>query len=93
MSDITNHTNDIILEDNLLIDVFPNPVKNVLHWSTNQPSAWELELFDAKGVLMARKCYNNRQEGYLDLSSCTAGVYIIRLSSSKKSGHRIIIKN
>lgn len=93
LSDIGNQTNNSIFEDSLLIDVFPNPVKNVLHWSTNQPSAWELELFDAKGVLMARKCYNNRQEGYLDLSSCTAGVYIIRLSSSKKSGHRIIIKN
>lgn len=93
LSDIGNQTNNSIFEDSLLIDVFPNPVKNVLHWSTNQPSAWELELFDAKGVLLTRKCYNNRQEGYLDLSSCTAGLYIIKLSSSEKSGHRIIIKN
>jgi hypothetical protein len=93
LSDITNQANNSILEDNLLIDVFPNPVKNVLHWSTNQPSDWMLELFDAKGVLLTQKCYNNRQEGYLDLSSCPAGLYIIRISSSEKQGHRVIIKN
>ena len=80
-------------DNSFVIEVYPNPVKNVLHWNTSISDNWLLELIDIKGVLLAQKKYDEQSEGYLDLSSCKPGIYIIRLSSIDNSGYHIIVKN
>ena len=90
---VANLKNDNTSDGGFVIEVYPNPVKSVLHWNTNRTNRWVLELYDVKGVLLAQKCYDGLSDGYFDLSSCKAGVYIIRLSSAEGSGQRVIIKD
>jgi len=90
---VTNLKNDNTSDGDFVIEVYPNPVKSVLHWNTNRANRWVLELYDVKGVLLAQKCYDGLSDGYFDLSSCKAGVYIIRLSSAEGSGQCVIIKD
>ncbi len=90
---IINQLSDHLSDNNLVFLVYPNPVKSMLHWCTNQFNSWMLNVYDAKGVLLAQKYYDNCTEGYLDFSICKSGIYIITLSSTEKSWQRVIIKD
>jgi hypothetical protein len=68
------------------LTIYPNPVDDILYLETDQPSQYDLALFDAMGRELA---VERIHPGALDVKSLPKGFYFLRLSSGAQS---IILK-
>ncbi|WP_409516967.1 T9SS type A sorting domain-containing protein [Empedobacter sp.] len=69
-------TNDLAKS---VVNVYPNPVNNVLFIETNEAS--KAEIFAITGIKMTEKTFQ-KGKNQLDVSSLPKGVYIIKVNNS-----------
>jgi hypothetical protein len=74
------------------LSVYPNPVIDIVHFQSTQDIVWQrMELYNSNGRLIMIK--NMRKGTYaIDISSCQAGIYLLRLSAGQKVSQAYIIK-
>lgn len=91
--DSTTLNNSTFVANN--IQVYPNPTSDFISVNLNQNTSKfnSLELFDINGRLIIKQTVNNQNIERLDVSEMTAGVYILKISSSKEQlSTKVIIK-
>jgi hypothetical protein len=83
--------NEVVEEDELRLDIYPNPVSSILFVESNSEEEFDVKLFDIRGRLL----YENRVEERLelDLLSFSTGIYFIKIDSESQSITKKIIKN
>lgn len=81
------------LQMNLAIDVFPNPVANVLTVNLPQENAaaW-IQILDRQGKTVAEKKTASAQERF-DVQALPAGSYFVRVMQGGKVGVRTFVKH
>jgi len=73
--------------------VFPNPVKDVLHIVTKEPTIRSFSLYDATGTLITQRGFGNQTKFAIDMKSLRQGVYFLRLDfENRQSQARKVIK-
>ena len=73
------------------LDLYPNPVKNIIHVRTPGESISELELYDMQMRLLNKQSVNGTQT-QLNISSVPAGIYFIRAATAQEVYVERIIK-
>jgi len=76
------------------INIFPNPVRDVVFISFDEPKAQpvQLQLFDASGKQLREQWLSDQQTA-LNVSGLMPGLYLIRLVDDRKHyTHRLIVK-
>ncbi len=72
-------------EDEKIVNVFPNPTKDIILITIEGVNVENLEvhLFDISGKLLKTQCLTDNQT-YLDISSLTHGLYFMRIQENNK---------
>ncbi|MBA3705415.1 MAG: DUF4832 domain-containing protein [Bacteroidetes bacterium] len=77
-------------KDDFKLNLFPNPVKNSIHVSSNEPIL-SVDVFNIYGSLMMSKDIG-KQESDVELSTLAQGVYILRFKINSTQFFRKISK-
>jgi hypothetical protein len=65
-------------DEELAIDVFPNPSKDGIFYLQSDGKEMQLDVFDLKGrLIFSRKTSSNTEK--IDLSRQTSGLYLLRI--------------
>ncbi|MEX0981114.1 MAG: T9SS type A sorting domain-containing protein [Bacteroidales bacterium] len=96
-SDTTGTGLIIIPDEELTLNIYPNPGNGKYHVDLRMEQAAEIRMtvFDIAGKLLMDERINsqqNRIETQLDLSGYSNGLYQVRIMTNRKLIHRIIIK-
>jgi len=78
-------------EDPGSLQVYPNPVEDVIYVKSETNSGVSAEIFDMYGKLLIRKLLEG-DEKKIDMAQFQAGMYLVKLSQDKGSHSQIIIK-
>lgn len=62
------------------ISIYPSPFSNILYISTTENKEYNFQIFNVLGQLVRSGHFINNQT---DLSSLSAGVYVIRINNSE----------
>lgn len=76
------------IDDKAKLDFYPNPTTDFI--LVNQEGAYKVEIYDAKGSLVARHELFGPEQ--IDLSQLKAGSYVLRLSHTKGQTSKPLIK-
>lgn len=77
-------------EYNMSLRIYPTPVKEILTLESSEPFK-TLELFDFQGRLLKRINVDSRIYN-LDMSSCSRGIYMIRVITGNRNFVRRVVK-
>jgi hypothetical protein len=65
------------------VKAFPNPTQGDLTIQFNEISSGNLAIIDLKGTSIISNNFNNRSEIHLNLSGLGAGIYFLKIKTSK----------
>ncbi|GAA4115218.1 hypothetical protein GCM10022393_15290 [Aquimarina addita] len=80
----TLNIQDIIEEESLTVEVYPNPAKRVLHIDNLQSIAYHIRIFDMTGALRLNTKFNN-QNLTLNIEHLTPGMYFVNITDESQS--------
>jgi hypothetical protein len=101
----TARIDDVAMSDNFIgireieetskLEIYPNPVRDVLHFKTAAAKPMQIKLSDALGNVVVQKMSSEPMIGYinesLNVESLSSGVYFLMLTSDKKTILRRVI--
>jgi len=82
-----NHEN--LSLDRRLLEIYPNPVKQILHISSQMPVS-DITLYDVSGMMIKHSVVSNHA---IDISGLKDGIYFVQLcSGDKKTVKKFIVQ-
>lgn len=93
VSDVTTDVNKIASGNEVIINVYPVPAKEILNFeieSNNNPDKITYYIFDVYGKLMNKKEFNNVIKGTINVSDLPTGIYLLKFIQGNKSFTRRI---
>jgi len=88
--------NDFDSNDSLydfLVNIFPNPTKNKLHWNVSNGDITTIEVYDTRGVKIETHSCERQTSGQIDVSTFPVGIYVLHFLSNNGTCCYEIIKN
>jgi uncharacterized Ntn-hydrolase superfamily protein len=73
------------------IQMYPNPIQNVLHIDTPNTAVQQIKIYDVRGSIVSNKIMNT-QSVQMDVSALKAAVYFVEISTASGTTVRRIIK-
>ncbi len=67
-------------KEELPIDIFPNPVRDLLKFTTSKKSEVQVSIFNFQGILMSRKTLILKDD--IDVSTLKSGIYFLTASTN-----------
>ncbi len=77
-------TNLTDLRNDLDVEVFPNPVKDVLNLKTDEGHQFTFQLYDYAGKLIKEDVWKNFYQ--IDMTQLSKGIYLLKVSNGITSG-------
>lgn len=65
-------------------EVFPNPTRSKLYWTTTLADDWCLYLIDEKGIVIHKETVGNASAGCVDLTRFPPGLYFLKITSKDR---------
>lgn len=84
-------TGSITDANSLILNIYPNPAKDLIYFEGEINSEYQIEIFDSYGKMV----YNtNHIEGQfkIDIKGLESGVYYLKITTDKKSGQYKFVK-
>jgi bacillolysin len=79
-------------QSNLTLNVFPNPVTNLLALKSNRKKAGQIDIYDSLGRLILNKKIAI-DEDFIDVSALKNGLYLLKLTVENESSNVSFFKN
>lgn len=74
------------------INIYPNPISNILNISNTQQENMNISIFDSSGKLVYEKLNTNNQNISIQTINWTSGTYFLQIKTSNNSYSRKLIK-
>ncbi|NQY08759.1 MAG: T9SS type A sorting domain-containing protein [Flavobacteriales bacterium] len=74
------------------INIYPNPVNDILNISLTQNSTGTLQLVDVSGKTILKDSFRNKTEIQLNLSGFAAGMYVLQIKTGDQTKHLKVFK-